>query len=528
MKSSRRYLHYLSINYDMKPQNRNTEKLIILSAVLVGSVLRIIHVLNIDFPLNDGGLFLTLSQDLIENQFRLPFFTSYNNEQIPFAYPPLAFYFTAILSSLTNIELIHFHHYLPAIVSILTIPAFYLLSKAFIPCRKIQYYALFIFAILPTSYDWLIVGGGLTRSLGFLFSIIALTYLIRSLKQNKYHLLFTTSIFASLVVLSHPGVSWFTSYSFVIFFFIHLRENPRKVLKNGLVILASTTILISPWFYTVIQNHGLLTFTYPFQTESITFLPFLVPFSLLFTNEKLVAVIAFSGFIGVTALAYRKKWTIPIWLLSVFIFEPRLSPSYSVIPFSLASGTGIYEITHRMFLRYRKWDKSHYQRVATIFISFILLYTTVSSYLSVDYESLSTDQAEAMNWVDKNTPLSAEFIVLSGNLHYGTDYISEWFPTISKRRSSVTPQGYEWFVPPTFNSRAQYHKELQMCYFSNLQCLSDWSTKTNIGGEYIFLNKYAANGSDRLTIIGELKDATLYRPLYENNSIAIYKYAGEK
>ncbi len=49
-----------------------------------------------DFPLNDGGLFATMIQDLVNNRLLLPASTTYNGLDIPFAYPPLAFYVAAL------------------------------------------------------------------------------------------------------------------------------------------------------------------------------------------------------------------------------------------------------------------------------------------------------------------------------------------------------------------------------------------------------------------------------------------------
>ncbi len=59
--------------------------------------------LNSQMPLNDGGPFYSMIQDIQKNGFALPLFTSYNLDHIPLVYPPLSFYFTALLSTLFHL-----------------------------------------------------------------------------------------------------------------------------------------------------------------------------------------------------------------------------------------------------------------------------------------------------------------------------------------------------------------------------------------------------------------------------------------
>src|SRR5262249_45201035 len=127
-----------------------------------------------DFPLNDGGLFLVMIQDVMQAHFALPAFSSYNAIHMPFVYPPLAFYLGPIVATITHWSLLDIVRFMPAVVNVLTIPAMYLLSRTILNSRNQAIYATFAFAMLPRSFFWLIMGGGLTRSVGFLFAILAL------------------------------------------------------------------------------------------------------------------------------------------------------------------------------------------------------------------------------------------------------------------------------------------------------------------------------------------------------------------
>src|SRR5258706_15648964 len=62
-------------------------------AVEIGAVVRFFLLSQGDFPLNDGGLFYVMAQDIARSGYALPAFSSYNGIHMPFVYPPLGFYF---------------------------------------------------------------------------------------------------------------------------------------------------------------------------------------------------------------------------------------------------------------------------------------------------------------------------------------------------------------------------------------------------------------------------------------------------
>ena len=88
-----------------------------------------------DFPLNDGGMFYAMVQDLQSGRLALPAVTSYNGLDIPFTSPPLAFYLLAVLQAITGTDLIELFRYVPLTISVLSIVAFYALSRTLLPTR---------------------------------------------------------------------------------------------------------------------------------------------------------------------------------------------------------------------------------------------------------------------------------------------------------------------------------------------------------------------------------------------------------
>ena len=169
----------------MATQSKEAEKFFLILTAFFGLYVRLFPVLKADFPLVDGGMFYTMIKDLQAAHFSLPAFTTYNQAQIPFAYPPLAFYLTGIINSLTGIPLLGIIQWQPLLISILTLPVFYYLVRQVTGSETRASLGTLIFALTPNSYWWNIVGGGLTRSLGALFFTLAAISAWKMYREKK-------------------------------------------------------------------------------------------------------------------------------------------------------------------------------------------------------------------------------------------------------------------------------------------------------------------------------------------------------
>ncbi len=145
---------------------------LLLNAVLVGLLVRLSFVVASGFPLNDGGLFYAMSEDLWRAGYALPLHTSCNSAGIPYAYPPLAFYLAALLRDVLAVNLLDVLRFAPLLLKTLAIGSFILLARSLLPARVAVLFAVYAFALFP-SFQWEIMGGGLARSLGLLFAIVA-------------------------------------------------------------------------------------------------------------------------------------------------------------------------------------------------------------------------------------------------------------------------------------------------------------------------------------------------------------------
>ena len=218
---------------------------VLLFITACGAWVRLAPALGSSFPIGDGGLFYTMAKDLQASHFALPFFTSYNGGQIPFLYPPLGLYLAAGLSSLFQIHLLDLVRLLPPLVSVLCIPAIFALGRSILNNQWLALLGAMVFAALPTSFDWLSMGGGLTRAPGLLFAILALRQAWLLYHDCRRLTPYWTVLFSSLTVYSHPAMAWFLAYS-VLLFFLFSRPNWRSV-RRSLLVGGAVLLLTAPW-----------------------------------------------------------------------------------------------------------------------------------------------------------------------------------------------------------------------------------------------------------------------------------------
>ena len=158
--------------------------LLLITAILLGGLARFMPAFVTRFPINDGGMFYTMTQELSANGYALPAATAYNGLDLPYAYPPLGFYLASFLADFGRIPLLGVFLWLPPLLATLTIPAFYLLARALLKDDLRAALASIFFALTPGGYGWHIMGGGITRSLGLVFLLLATFYVLRLFQEG--------------------------------------------------------------------------------------------------------------------------------------------------------------------------------------------------------------------------------------------------------------------------------------------------------------------------------------------------------
>jgi hypothetical protein len=220
--------------------------LTIAAVVAFGFVIRAARILRFDFPLNDGGLFYVMTRDLQRSHYLLPLDTAYNGAGIPYAYSPFGMYLSGVLADVTHLSLTAIFRIVPLLVCTGMIVAFYFLARDILRARAAVIAAVLSFVLIPRSFIWLLMGGGITRSLGVLFAIIALYFVHRLYTERDTRLVVPAAIFSALTILSHLETGEFLAYS-VFFFFICYGLHRQGAIASVLL-GACTLVLTAPWW----------------------------------------------------------------------------------------------------------------------------------------------------------------------------------------------------------------------------------------------------------------------------------------
>lgn len=511
--------------------------------------MRAFHVLSADFPLNDGGMFYVMVRDLQSSAYRLPDYTSYNSASIPFAYPPLPFYIAALLSDFTPLNLIDVFRFLPLIVSVLTIPAFFWLGRAILRSDNMALIAVFAFALLPRSFNWEIVGGGLTRSLGFMFALFALHqgYLLYTRRERKFAL--SSTILCGLTILCHLEMGWFVTFSFALFFLTYGRN--RDGVVNSALVALGVLVVTAPWWGIVISQHGLSPFLSAAQSGGHSWNSVIDLVLFYFTEEPFLSLLAVLGLIGLFTCLAGRRYFLPVWLIAMFILDPRKASTYSMVPLAMLVSIAIADVilpslsrlasqtrstlsaasAEQPSVRAEGGRRSNQHSIATAFAVFLVLYAVVSAIATSanggsPLFALSHYDREAMQWTSVNTPATSKFIVVSGTEAWAIDALSEWFPALTGRVSVATVQGYEWLGKQQYDTQQDQHEELQQCAAETVQCIESWSSEAGIEFSHIYVSKNPRDLREpedccralRLSLLG----STNYEVIYDGPGATVF------
>ncbi|HKN85868.1 MAG TPA: hypothetical protein VJV04_03305 [Nitrospiraceae bacterium] len=475
---------------------------IILVAVAVGSWIRLVPVFSVEFPLLDGGLFYLMVQELRQAEYALPEYTSYNSGQIPFVYPPFGFYAAALIADITNSPLINVQRIFPAVVSALTIPVFFILSRVMLASLTQAAFATLAFALLPRSFEWFILGGGLTRAPGLLFALLTLSQGYLLYRSNESRFAASTIVGGSLTVLSHAEKTWFLIYSMALLFVFFGRS--RKGILHSLVVIVGILLVTMPWWGLNISRHGLMPFLSAAQSGGGQWFSLWPLKSFVFTGEPMLPLFAVLGLFGMFVCLAKGTLFLPVWLVAVFFLQPRAAPTWASIPLALLAAITLDQmVLPALRAQMPIWtgrDISTRRRfhhvsvlsaiVPILFVGYLASYEFLSDWRLVSndplYRPLPRSEREAMGWIAENTAGDSAFVVLS-SLAFPRDSTSEWFPVLAKRLSLATVQGTEWLPGRQFYKRWQQFEALQRCANDSETCLQQWEQEADRTFTHVYL-----------------------------------------
>jgi len=510
---------------------------VIVFITLIGLTIRIGPALQTNFPLNDGGLFYAMIVDLQEEGYALPLKTTYNFAEIPFAYPPLAFYITGFLGDIFHISTLSLVRILPSIISALCIMAFYLLAKELTKSKMQIAIGTLIFALLPRVFAWHIMGGGITRSFGMLFSMLTMLFAYRFYTRHEKRYLPVLILFGSLTFATHPEATVHTAITALIFYL--WRDRTIKGLLHSLLIAGGILLLTSPWWGLVLSRYGFdpfLASVNAAEQDSINPLVGLfIFFRFLFADEPFLPIMSTLGLFGLFASLAHKRTLLPAWMFTLHLVEPRGGTLYMMIPLALMAGYAVEnivlpaistEIEKKISTESFKEQLEHVLggKVTRYFVVFIFAYSLMSAYITgqkIKNEfSLLRSDLETFAWVRENTAEGSQFALVTDQLPL-RDAWSEWFPVLAERKSLASVFGYEWVNDGKFDSRIEAYKNLQACIDQNITCIDNWTREYDAQISYLYIR--GPEGSKQVPLSIYLEQSSDYDLVFKNKETLIFR-----
>ena len=503
---------------------RNQESITLYLILTAGSVLRFVPGFQTDFPLNDGGMFLSMIHDLQTSHYALPIDTSYNLSQIPFAYPPFGMYLAAILSGLFHISEITLLIWLPALASAAIVPVFYWVSLQLFREKNKPLLAVMLVSFLPGSFDWLVMGGGLTRSFGILFFLLAVGFVLKTFRDYSAKSAWFSILFCSLSVLSHPEVALQTvGICFVLWLVFGMdRAGIWTVLKISL----GTALLTAPWWGNVLVQHGVSPFVSAMQT-GIREKLLASLFHSFFSTQGGLPLIPILSLLGLYATLLKKEPFFAAWAFVPFLLDPRNAPAISAYAYVLLSVEGLWLLKEKFMEAASQISKASVHYMPTfvfIVLSLFLFWTTFTSASNFGNVRLKNADRESMQWIRDNLPADAQFLLLTNNGQISPmiDAYQEWFPALTERHSLNTLQGLEWTLGPAFYEYSLSLMDLQTC--ADTDCLNHWVDAHNISVDFILVRP----GRVSPKLVESLQASESYRVIYQTDAVLLYENTADR
>lgn len=471
----------------------------LLTAIGLGTLARLLPFINTDFPLNDGALFLQMTRDIQAAGYLIPETTTYNALDIPFVYSPLAFYLAAVLNDFLGVPLLDVFRALPFLFSVATILAFYLVARQLLRLSEAAI-AVIAFALLPRSWEWMVLGGGITRSLGFLLALLTIAAAIRMYRTRALRWVLATGVLAGLTALAHPQAAVFMALSLSVLLF----ATGWSWASFRLLALAGVVgaLVIAPWLVPMLIRHGPDPFLSARATGGGSLLGVILFLKLRFTGAPFMDILGIIGFTGLAVALAQRRWLAPVWLALILLVDSRGGATYAMVPLALLIGVAVVAGVRAMGVQFQP-DRPfmavrRYPGLSAAGLTVLVLAIGTNQGTIVKDNSVllpvSDDQRTAMEWVAANLPPNASVAVVTGLDFWEGDRVSEWFPVLAQRRSVATFQGYEWLGVERWRAQLDAIRDLQACDRRLADCLVAWQAKYNLGASFVMMPKGIVGG----------------------------------
>ncbi|MBC7878265.1 MAG: glycosyltransferase family 39 protein [Anaerolineales bacterium] len=501
--------------------------LLLFTSLLFGTIVRFYPAIANGFPLNDGGMFYTMVQDLKSNGYALPQFTTYNHADIPFVYPPLGFYIASFLSLLPVSDLSIFL-YLPALVNTISVFIFYLFAKETLNARIPASLATLIYALSPRAFLWQVMGGGITRAFGMLFLLLMLWQAMELFKNYQHKHLIFTILFGAGTVTSHPQTALHAVLGGLLIFLFY-GFNKRGFI-SAILTGMGVAILSAPWWLTVFSRHGIEPFISAGQTSQRTLESYLSLIRFDGLGDYLILPTMLLAFIGIYLSLKRKDIFMLTWAVLALLIDPRGGEGIALLSFSMLASMGLIQLSAWINRTNNEPSESLVTSKSNLIMIFSLTIYFILGASIFDFQlvntSLKANDLEMIEWVKSNVEDDKTFLLATGREFSMSDPMQEWFPALTNQYSATTMQGLEWTLGENFFPYYEQLQAFQKC--ADVNCVNEWAVTNNV--DYDYLTVLIPNKNDSSELTDSLKNfgvsmrsSALHLLVYESEHALVFK-----
>ncbi|HEY6959535.1 MAG TPA: hypothetical protein VI814_11980 [Candidatus Limnocylindria bacterium] len=445
------------------------------AAIALGVAVRFFPVVTSDFPVNDGGMFYTIVQDIERAHLGFPQHLSYNGLDLPFAYAPLSFYL-ATLVNLVGVPLLDVFRFLPAVLASLILFAFVRFARRATKDDVLTAIATVGFALVPSAYASHITGGGLPRALGVLFLLLALERFIVLFETRSRAALVGAGVFGALALLSHTEMGWALAFSTVVLWLLRARDRRSFIDAVGAALVAGA--VAAPWLVTVLLRYGPAPFLSAFSTGTLDN-PAVKLAIFDQTGEPWFPLFAALAIVGIVRVLGQRRWWLPAWILAIGLLDSRSLHILSAIPMAILAAIAVREVLAPLVTS---------RRISIALAAAAIAYGLITTPWALPdvLRTIPTTDRTAMSWVKDNTPPDARFLVVTER-GWAENSVGEWFPALAERPSVSTVQGWEWVPDRAFWKQMVSFFAAQSCGSQDSGCLDRLRADTGYVFSYVYI-----------------------------------------
>src|SRR5438132_7613028 len=409
-------------------------------ALVIGLALRLAPILPADFPLRDGGLFVTMANDIRHAGFGLPQFSSYNTGDIPFAYPPLGLYLLALIPG----DPITTERWLPLVWSMVAIPGAYLLARELTDERRAGLAAL-IFAAMPVT--WAIEGGGVTRALALALLLFALWRVAVLLRMPGVRNAAFAGVLAGAALLTHPAVGpTGLASAALLFLFSPSRRGLAALVGAGLL----AVLIALPWLALVLVRYGsgaiVAAGTAHHGEETLG--------RFLTLGPSWIGALDFvlpTALLGLVTVIHRRQWLLPAWVV-LLVMVPGGEGGYAAVVWAMLAATGALTVADALA------SAGGLKVAAGLGLTWLFVAALLAGYQR--FHGLPDALRATIVQAGSQVPPGARFAVETDDPGL-EQALLDWFPTLSNRISLGTYLGLEWTTPDRWNATVALDDRIQ-------------------------------------------------------------------